>query len=95
MPLAQTVRAAGVPVGAVGLITEPAQAEELVASGRADVVLLARAALRDPAWPQRAAAELGCPARPGGLPAELPARRLARAPLIPQGFEPRGDQVGH
>lgn len=59
VPLAAAVRTAGLPVGAVGLITEPAQAEEVIASGEADVVLLARAALREPAWPQRAAHELG------------------------------------
>ncbi len=48
-------RGAGVPVMAVGLITEPAQAQEIVASGQAEMVLLARAALRDPYWPLRAA----------------------------------------
>lgn len=59
VPLAAAVRTAGLPVGAVGLITEPAQAEKVLAEGEADVVLLARAALREPAWPQRAAHELG------------------------------------
>ena len=60
VPLAAGVRAgAGVATGAVGLITEPAQAEKVVANGEADVVLLARAALREPAWPLRAAHELG------------------------------------
>lgn len=48
-----------VPTGAVGLITEPAQAEAIVAEGRADTVLIGRAALRDPQWPLRAAHELG------------------------------------
>ncbi|MET0450385.1 MAG: NADH:flavin oxidoreductase/NADH oxidase [Mycobacterium sp.] len=52
---------AGIPTGAVGLITEPAQAEEVIASGRADVVSIGRAALREPAWPLRAAFELGLP----------------------------------
>ena len=47
------------PTGAVGLITEPEQAEEIVASAQADVVLLAREMLRDPYWPLRAAHELG------------------------------------
>ncbi len=46
-------------VMAVGLITEPRQAEEIVASGQADLVALARAMLYDPRWPWRAAAELG------------------------------------
>jgi 2,4-dienoyl-CoA reductase-like NADH-dependent reductase (Old Yellow Enzyme family) len=59
VPLSAGVRSAGVATGAVGLITEPAQAEKIVANGEADVVLLARAALRDPSWPLRAAHELG------------------------------------
>jgi 2,4-dienoyl-CoA reductase-like NADH-dependent reductase (Old Yellow Enzyme family) len=41
------------------MITEPEQAEDVVASGSADVVLLARALLRDPHWTLRAAHELG------------------------------------
>jgi 2,4-dienoyl-CoA reductase-like NADH-dependent reductase (Old Yellow Enzyme family) len=45
--------------GAVGLITQPAQAEQIVAGGKADVVLLARQFLRDPYWPLHAARELG------------------------------------
>ncbi|MGZ4447819.1 MAG: NADH:flavin oxidoreductase/NADH oxidase [Nocardioides sp.] len=59
-PFAARVRAeAGLPTGAVGLITEAKQAEDIVAEGSADVVLLARALLRDPHWPLRAAHELG------------------------------------
>lgn len=50
---------AGIATGAVGLITEPRQAEDIIASGQADVVLLAREELRDPYWPRRAAKELG------------------------------------
>ena len=56
---AQVRRDAGVPTGAVGLITDPQQAEQVVASGHADVVLLARELLRDPHWPLRAATALG------------------------------------
>ncbi len=52
-------REAGVATGAVGLITTPAQAEEIVAQGRADLVLLAREELRDPYFPLRAAHALG------------------------------------
>ncbi|MDD5562806.1 MAG: NADH:flavin oxidoreductase/NADH oxidase [Thermoanaerobaculaceae bacterium] len=52
-------REAGVASGAVGMITEPAQAEQIVATGEADAVLLARALLRDPYWPLRAAHALG------------------------------------
>ena len=59
VPLAGEIAAAGVTTGAVGLITEPAQAEGILTTGDADVVLLARAALRDPSWPQRAAHALG------------------------------------
>jgi 2,4-dienoyl-CoA reductase-like NADH-dependent reductase (Old Yellow Enzyme family) len=60
VPLARQVReGSGLPVGAVGLITEPQQAEQILADGSADAVLLARAVLRDPHWPLRAAAELG------------------------------------
>jgi 2,4-dienoyl-CoA reductase-like NADH-dependent reductase (Old Yellow Enzyme family) len=60
VPGAVAVRqGAGVPVMAVGLITEPLQAQEIVASGQAEMVLLARATLRDPYWPLRAAEALG------------------------------------
>ena len=60
VPFAEAIRReAGIPTGAVGLITEPRQAEQIVASGRADCVLLARAFLRDPYWALHAADELG------------------------------------
>ncbi|MBY5768566.1 NADH:flavin oxidoreductase/NADH oxidase [Rhizobium leguminosarum] len=60
VPLARTIKAAvNVPVVAVGLITEPTQAEAIVATGDADLVALARAILYDPRWPWHAAAELG------------------------------------
>ena len=63
VPFAERIRAeAGVATGAVGLITEPEQAEEIIASGKADVVFLARAELRDPYWPLHAAKRLGAPA---------------------------------
>ncbi|MDQ2758820.1 MAG: NADH:flavin oxidoreductase/NADH oxidase [Actinomycetota bacterium] len=69
VPLASGVRAgAGVPTGAVGLVTEPVQAEKIVANGEADVVLLARAALREPSWPLRAAHELGVAVEDAGWP---------------------------
>jgi 2,4-dienoyl-CoA reductase-like NADH-dependent reductase (Old Yellow Enzyme family) len=55
-------REAGVATGAVGLITEPEQAEEIVSSGKADAVFLARAELRDPYWPLHAAKHLGADA---------------------------------
>jgi 2,4-dienoyl-CoA reductase-like NADH-dependent reductase (Old Yellow Enzyme family) len=52
-------REAGIATGAVGLITQPQQAEQVVAGGQADLVLLARALLRDPYWPLHAAKALG------------------------------------
>jgi 2,4-dienoyl-CoA reductase-like NADH-dependent reductase (Old Yellow Enzyme family) len=52
-------REAEIATGAVGLITEPEQADAIVRDGRADVVLLARQLLRDPYWPLRAAKRLG------------------------------------
>ncbi|ASU77161.1 NADH:flavin oxidoreductase/NADH oxidase [Actinopolyspora erythraea] len=59
VPYARRVRQeAGVPTGAVGMITSPEQAEEIVASGSADAVLLARELLRDPHWPLHAADRL-------------------------------------
>ena len=60
VPFARRIRAeARIPTGAVGVITDPKQAEEILAEGSADVVLLARELLRDPHWPLRAAYELG------------------------------------
>jgi 2,4-dienoyl-CoA reductase-like NADH-dependent reductase (Old Yellow Enzyme family) len=60
VPFAEAVRCeTGMPTGAVGLITEPAQADAIVANGQADLVLLARELLRDPYWPLHAAHALG------------------------------------
>ena len=60
VPFAQQLKAAvGLPTIAVGLITEPKQAEDIIASGQADAVALARAMLYDPRWPWHAAAQLG------------------------------------
>ncbi|PWF45021.1 NADH:flavin oxidoreductase/NADH oxidase [Massilia glaciei] len=52
-------RECGMPTIGVGMITEAAQAERIVAGGQADMVALARAMLYDPRWPWHAAAELG------------------------------------
>jgi 2,4-dienoyl-CoA reductase-like NADH-dependent reductase (Old Yellow Enzyme family) len=62
-------REAGILTGAVGLITNARQANDIIASGRADLVLLARQLLRDPYWPLHAARELG--ARPAWPPQYL------------------------
>ena len=60
VPFAERIRReAGIATGAVGLITEPAQADAIIATGQADVVLLARELLRDPYFPRRAAKALG------------------------------------
>jgi 2,4-dienoyl-CoA reductase-like NADH-dependent reductase (Old Yellow Enzyme family) len=60
VPLAEKIRTeTGLPTIAVGLITEPEQAEAIVAEGRADLVALARGMLYDPRWPWHAAAKLG------------------------------------
>jgi 2,4-dienoyl-CoA reductase-like NADH-dependent reductase (Old Yellow Enzyme family) len=56
---ARVRRGAAIPTAAVGLITEPDQAEAILAEGSADVVALGRALLRDPQWPLRAAHALG------------------------------------
>ena len=60
VPFAEQIkRSTGVPTGAVGLITEAVQANEIIVREQADVVVLARELLRDPHWPLRAARELG------------------------------------
>lgn len=60
VPFAAAIRReAGIATGAVGLITRAEQAEEIVAAGSADAVLLARELLRDPYWPLHAARTLG------------------------------------
>jgi len=56
---AEIRRATGVPVGAVGLISDAAHAEQVLAAGEADVILAAREWLRDPHFALRASAELG------------------------------------
>lgn len=60
VPLARAVRqAVGIPVVAVGLITDFEQAEAIVATGDADMIALARTILYDPRWPWHAAAHFG------------------------------------
>jgi 2,4-dienoyl-CoA reductase-like NADH-dependent reductase (Old Yellow Enzyme family) len=58
-PFATAIRKeVGIPTGAVGFITDPAQAEQIIATGLADAVVLAREMLRDPYWPMHAAKAL-------------------------------------
>jgi 2,4-dienoyl-CoA reductase (NADPH2) len=60
VPFAARIRRdADVPTGAVGLITEPEQADEVIQQGCADLVLLGRALLREPYWALRAETALG------------------------------------
>jgi 2,4-dienoyl-CoA reductase-like NADH-dependent reductase (Old Yellow Enzyme family) len=60
VPLARKVRCeAGIMTGAVGLITEAGQANEIVMGGDADLVFLARELLREPYWALKAEQELG------------------------------------
>jgi 2,4-dienoyl-CoA reductase-like NADH-dependent reductase (Old Yellow Enzyme family) len=62
VPFAERVRReAGVLTGAVGLITDPHQAEDILESGGADLIVMARQLLRDPYWPLHAAQALGDP----------------------------------
>jgi 2,4-dienoyl-CoA reductase-like NADH-dependent reductase (Old Yellow Enzyme family) len=81
VPFAERIRReAKVATGAVGLITSPQQADDIISSGGADCVLLARELLREPYWPLRAARELGRPVPwpkqyLRAAPAESPARQ--------------------
>jgi 2,4-dienoyl-CoA reductase-like NADH-dependent reductase (Old Yellow Enzyme family) len=60
VPFASEVRkACGLPITAVGLITEPQQAEDILQAGDADLIAIARALLYKPRWPWEAAAALG------------------------------------
>lgn len=62
VPLARRIRAeAGIKTGAVGMITDPAQAQAIVRNGEADLVLLGRELLREPYWVIKAQQELGVP----------------------------------
>ena len=64
VPVAAAVRKAGLPVSAVGLITDAAQAQQVLDEGSADVIEIGRAALRQPSWPLWAAHELGADPAP-------------------------------
>jgi len=75
-------REANIPTAAVGLITDPAQADAIIANGQADLVFLAREFLRDPYWPVHAAATLGEPASwPTQYLRAAPHHSTARSPI--------------
>jgi len=86
LPFAEKIkREAGIVTRAVGMITEPAEAEAIVAEGKADMVALARAMLADPRWPWRAAAELGAAfAPPPQYARSAPTMTKWAAPADPQ-----------
>jgi 2,4-dienoyl-CoA reductase-like NADH-dependent reductase (Old Yellow Enzyme family) len=87
VPFAERIRRdARIMTGAVGMITEADQADKIIRTGQADIVLLAREMLRDPYWPLHAAARLGktvsrpvqyLRAAPSGTPARQPAEDVA------------------
>ena len=65
VPFAERIRReANIPTAAVGLITTPAQADEIIRTARADLVLIGRESLRDPHWPLRAARDLAIDTKP-------------------------------
>ncbi|UKS24410.1 NADPH dehydrogenase NamA [Paenibacillus sp. HWE-109] len=65
VPFAEQIRTkANIPTGAVGFITEPEQAEEILQSGRADLIFLGRVLLREPYWVRTAASRLHTELKP-------------------------------
>ena len=102
VPFAERIkREADIATAAVGMITAPAQADQIVRAGQADLVLLARELLRDPYWPLRAARELGHAMRAGrrnicapARPARPSARRRTRSTEGEGASEERGGGAG-
>jgi len=84
VPFGEKVRKeAGLPTMSVGLITEPKQAEDIIASGRADMIALARGAMWNPRWAWHAAEALGAET------AFAPKMMLCHPKLRPQVFPNR------
>ena len=75
--IAERLRAEGLPVGAVGLITSSAQAESILATGQADVISLGRPLLANPHLPLTWAHELGAPSAPEITPVQYFRARFA------------------
>jgi 2,4-dienoyl-CoA reductase-like NADH-dependent reductase (Old Yellow Enzyme family) len=86
VPFAEAIRReTGILTGAVGMITDPAQAASILRTGQADLVFLAREFLRDPYWPLHASAALDIPASwPVQYLRAAPRGSTARASLPPQ-----------
>lgn len=84
-PFAERIRReAGIATGAVGVITDAAQADHVLRTGQADLILMAREFLREPYWPLRAARELG-------QQASWPVQYLRAAPPGSQPRSPEAD----
>ncbi len=78
VPFAARIRReAGIPTGAVGLITDAAQAEAILADASADLIFIARESLRDPYWPLHAAHALG-------VDVAWPVQYLRAKPRLPE-----------
>lgn len=87
VPFAEAVRRkAGIPTMAIGLITGVRQAEEIIASGKADFICMARGAMWDPRWAWHAAEELG--AKAPYAPRAMPAHPNARPCVFPNRQKP-------
>ena len=84
-PFADRIRReAGIATGAVGMITDAAQADHILRTGQADLILMAREFLREPYWPLQAARELG-------QQASWPVQYLRAAPPGSQPRSPEAD----
>ncbi len=82
MPFSERVRKeTGLPTMSVGLITGYREAEDIIASGKADMIALARGAMYDPRWPIHAAIELG--AEPPFAPRMMAAHPKMRPMIFP------------
>lgn len=86
VPFSEAIRReTGILTGAVGMITDPAQAASILRTGQADLVFIARELLRDPYWPIHAAAALDVPASwPVQYLRAAPRGSTPRAPLQPE-----------
>jgi len=86
-PFAERIRReANIATAAVGMITAPAQADQIIRNDQADLVLLAREMLRDPYWPLHAARDLGqAAAWPRQYLRAAPSGTAERAPAPPSG----------
>jgi 2,4-dienoyl-CoA reductase-like NADH-dependent reductase (Old Yellow Enzyme family) len=94
VPYAEQIRSrTGIPTMAVGHIVHPAQAEEIIAAGRADLVALGRELLHHPNWPIDAARKLAVP-DPYGQGPRRTAHWLARREGSFSGFSPSTDGTG-